>query len=104
MRVVITGSRRWPKHAEELIRKELSRLTENSVIIQGGAAGADITAALLAFKEFNFEVITYPADWDLYGKAAGPIRNEKMLKEGKPDKCLCFPVESWAVSKGTHEM
>ena len=30
-------------------------------------------------------MVTYPADWDKFGRAAGPIRNQQMLDEGKPN-------------------
>jgi hypothetical protein len=34
---------------------------------------------------------TYPADWYTHGKAAGPIRNQKMLDDAFPDVVLAFP-------------
>jgi hypothetical protein len=33
---------------------------------------------------------TYPADWDGYGRRAGPIRNQKMLDTERPDLVLAF--------------
>jgi hypothetical protein len=36
-------------------------------------------------------VETYEADWESHGRAAGPIRNAKMLIEGKPDYVIAFP-------------
>lgn len=41
----------------------------------------------------------YKADWDTYGLAAGPLRNQRMLDEGKPDVVLAFPG-----GKGTADM
>lgn len=35
--------------------------------------------------------LNYPADWEKHGRAAGPIRNEKMLIVGTPDMVLAFP-------------
>ena len=32
----------------------------------------------------------YPADWQKHGRAAGPIRNQQMLDEGKPDLVVAF--------------
>lgn len=33
----------------------------------------------------------YPADWKRYRKAAGPIRNRRMLADFRPDLVLAFP-------------
>ena len=49
-----------------------------SLIVQGGAPGADTIAATLA-RMCGISYLTYRADWDEHEKAAGPIRNEKML-------------------------
>ena len=72
------------------------------VIIEGDARGADRMAGEIA-KELKIPLEVYPADWNQYGKAAGPIRNTQMLKEGKPDKVLAFhdDIDS---SKGTAHM
>jgi len=32
-----------------------------------------------------------PAEWDKFGRRAGPLRNEQMLREGKPDVVVAFP-------------
>ena len=37
------------------------------------------------------EEIVFPAEWDKYGVSAGPIRNQKMIDEGKPDLVFAFP-------------
>jgi len=41
--------------------------------------------------ERGVECLQYPADWEKLGRAAGPIRNEQMLREGKPDLVVAFP-------------
>jgi hypothetical protein len=33
----------------------------------------------------------YMADWESLGRKAGPIRNQRMLVEGKPDLVVAFP-------------
>lgn len=33
----------------------------------------------------------FPADWRKYGKSAGPLRNQQMIDEGKPDLVVAFP-------------
>jgi hypothetical protein len=60
-----------------------------SCIIQGGARGADRLAAGLA-DHLMVECEEYPADWTTHGRAAGPIRNQQMLAEGRPDIVFAF--------------
>lgn len=73
-----------------------------AVVIEGEALGAD-TLAREAAEYFGIEVERYPANWTLYGRAAGPIRNNQMLTEGKPDLVVAFhhDIEH---SKGTKNM
>jgi hypothetical protein len=42
-------------------------------------------------KQFGIQTLAFPADWKTHGKAAGFIRNQRMLDEGKPDLVLGFP-------------
>jgi hypothetical protein len=48
-------------------------------------------------------VYSFPADWETYGKAAGPIRNTQMLTEGNPDMVAAFHNDI-SKSKGTKNM
>ena len=59
-------------------------------IIQGGAAGADRWAREWANAR-NKPLTTFHADWDNYGRSAGPKRNQRMIDEGKPDLVVAFP-------------
>jgi len=43
-----------------------------------------------AARACGFPYVEFSADWQKLGKAAGPIRNIAMLKEGKPDFALVF--------------
>lgn len=64
----------------------------------GDATGADALAAAWAERRgMPFKV--WAAGWDAHGKAAGPIRNQLMLDESKPDFVIAFPG-----SKGTRNM
>lgn len=70
------------------------------VIIAGGAKGADDLADQWAVVNWTgLEV--YKADWKKYGRRAGPIRNQQMLDEGKPDLVVAFPTPT---STGTWDM
>ena len=61
-----------------------------SVVISGLAPGADTLAIQWAHSR-KISLLCFPANWKAHGKAAGPIRNQKMLDEGKPDLVLAFP-------------
>lgn len=67
-------------------------------IIEGNAGGADRMAGFWARKH-RIDNLKFPADWTKHGKAAGPIRNQRMLDEGRPDLVVAFPG-----GKGTDDM
>ncbi len=71
------------------------------VIIHGGASGVDTFADEWAVVNWvptdPYEVTK--EEWDRLGKAAGPLRNQQMLDEGKPDLVIAFPG-----GKGTADM
>ncbi|ABY99328.1 DUF2493 domain-containing protein [Pseudomonas shirazensis] len=57
----------------------LHRKTPISVLLNGGATGADRHALMWAASA-GVDHITYHANWKKHGKAAGPRRNTEMLK------------------------
>jgi predicted Rossmann-fold nucleotide-binding protein len=59
-------------------------------LVQGGGTGADELAKQWA-KTHGVPVETYDADWDNFGNPAGPMRNQRMLDEEKPDAVIGFP-------------
>lgn len=91
MRVLVCGGRDYddiPRICEELDKLHSNRRIE--VVIAGGARGADFLAANWASMRAVRKEI-YPADWDMLGRRAGPIRNQQMLDKGKPDLVVVFP-------------
>ena len=67
------------------------------VVITGGARGVD-TAALGWASDRELAAIRMPALWNTEGRAAGPLRNERMLQfalalRGNEGKMVCvgFP-------------
>lgn len=60
------------------------------IVMQGGAAGADQWARQWCFQN-HARCQTFLAEWHNHGPAAGPIRNTRMIAEGKPDLVLAFP-------------
>ena len=60
-----------------------------TVLIEGEAKGADSLARNWAIAN-KIKLLMFPAQWNKYGKAAGPIRNKQMLVEGKPELVVAF--------------
>lgn len=91
MRVLVCGGR---DYSPELVVLWLDGFDLHGpnldVIIEGGARGADRGAQMWA-KQCSKELLTFPADWEKYGKRAGYLRNVQMLEEGKPDLVVAFP-------------
>lgn len=98
MRVLVCGSRNWTDYA--VIERRMKALPTGAVIIEGEARGVDKSSRRIA-EHLGLEVAPFPANWDKYGKAAGPIRNQQMLDEGRPDLVLAFPMPD---SIGTQDM
>ncbi len=87
MTVLFCGSRDWT--AVVPIRHAVAALPAGTVVIHGGARGADTIAGQEA-KRRGLEVRVYPALWKKHGRAAGPMRNQQMLDEGKPSEVYAF--------------
>lgn len=109
LRILVTGDRHWVDF--KTIAREIERVfharqdlhaPEQVLIIEGGASGADSHAARVA-ELAGYRCQEFPAQWDKYGRAAGPIRNQQMIDEGRPDIVLAFHSDL-AKSKGTKDM
>lgn len=59
-------------------------------VIHGAARGADSMARDWASLR-EVPHAPFPADWNAYGRSAGPIRNKQMLMVGRPDLVIAFP-------------
>lgn len=91
MIMLVCGGRAYTN--KEFLFSELDKIhvrTPLTKLINGGAAGADELATLWA-KERKIPFTTYPAWWNLEGKAAGISRNIRMLKQSKPNYVIAFP-------------
>jgi len=95
--IVVSGARDWTDR--KIVESVLNRFdAKTSVLIHGDCRGLDKMAGDIAEK-LGFEVRKFPAQWDIYGKAAGPIRNIEMLKQN-PDIIIVFH-ENLDKSRGT---
>ncbi len=61
-----------------------------SVVVQGGAKGADTLARSWA-QQHALKIVTEKAKWNVFGNSAGPIRNQVMLDKYSPDFVIAFP-------------
>lgn len=102
MRVLICGDRNWAEGGtayEELYR--VYRDSQVECVIEGECRGADLMGRRAA-ELLKIPVLAFPADWRK-GRAAGPIRNQQMIDEGKPDLVLAFHHDIQN-SRGTADM
>lgn len=94
MRIAAIGCREFTN--QKLVDAVLSKyLGEITLIVSGGACGADSMAEDFA-KRHNIDTLIFKPDWNKYGKSAGFIRNEDIIKNA--DLVIAF----WDMeSKGT---
>ncbi len=103
LKVIIAGGRDFKDYEllEKVCDEHLQKYIDfgyNIKIISGLARGADSLGVNYA-KSKEYKVHKFPANWDLYGKSAGFIRNEDMARFS--DALIAF----WdGKSKGTKNM
>lgn len=101
-RLLVTGSRDWPREQYDKIAFELGRAVAELalsdadergrvVIVHGGAAGVDSVVEHLA-KRYAIPTEVHEPEWrphGIYNPQAGMVRNSKMVHLGF-DMCLAF--------------
>ena len=93
--VIVCGGRTFTDFYQ--LREVLdSKRSGISKVITGGGRGADGLAIQWA-TENNIEVEVFEADWQQFKKAAGPIRNKRMVRESGASLVIAF-----AGGRGTH--
>jgi hypothetical protein len=105
IRVVITGCRRT--NDVDAVRRGLRWVIDEwysdwptaITWVHGKATGADAIADRL-LRDWGFEdlIEEHPADWERYGKRAGPIRNGEMVALPDVSLIAAFPSKR---SEGT---
>lgn len=87
-RVLVCGGRDFDDADKVRLALDVAKPT---VVIEGGAKGADRFAAEWAKENLAPENhLQFKADWSSLAKAAGPLRNRRMIEEGKPDLVIAF--------------
>ena len=83
---IVAGSRTFQNYP--LLCKELDKIkSQIGEIICGEARGADTLGRTYAYDN-DIIIKSYPADWERYGKSAGPVRNKEMAAYA--DKAIIF--------------
>jgi len=92
-RVLVTGSRNWTDRTAVYGALDAVLHEYVSIVVVHGAcpAGADAMAVDWIAEAGDADVTEerHPANWGRHGRAAGPIRNNEMVKLGA-DLCLAF--------------
>lgn len=94
LRVLVCGSRHCEGAMSDFVWNWLSGFISErgvSCIIHGAAPGVDTQAMIVADMMPGVKHHPFEADWHRHGRAAGPIRNRRMIEEGKPDLVVAFP-------------
>lgn len=114
LRIIVAGSRDFKDYnfLKDKLMRLLETLDETSLVdnpsqvkfISGTAKGADVLGEQFAYT-YGYEVKRFPAEWNLYGKSAGYIRNEQMAKYAVSEGCYGILIAFWdGKSKGTKHM
>jgi len=82
MRYAIVGSRDYNDLDYVLLYVSRIPLRDSNgdlnIIVSGGAKGVD-SAAEAAGRKQGLGILVFKPNWDEYGRAAGPIRNKKII-------------------------
>jgi len=89
MKLIVAGGRDFvPNAIDREILKDVVKQYGITEIVSGGAKGADSFGEDFA-KENKLKVTKFPANWNKYGRGAGPIRNKAMADYA--DAVLLYP-------------
>ena len=81
IRLAIVGSRDYNNYDsfKIIVDKYISEIGKPIEIVSGGAKGVDSLAERYA-QENNIPMRVFQADWQQYGKSAGPRRNTEIIE------------------------
>lgn len=96
-RIGICGSRNLGSVIK--LKEFIYSIPAGTTVVSGGSGIVDKTAASLS-RYRGLPVKEIYADWQRYGKAAGPIRNGLIIREGI-QALFAFPDDHLHISPGT---
>lgn len=94
MILLVTGGRTYNDRAAAWAALDRAHAKRPiTLVVHGGASGADTLADQWAeargIRTRRFTVSKF--EWQQHGRAAGPMRNGRMLAEARPDGVLALP-------------
>ena len=114
LRIIVAGSRDFndfnllstslTKNLREKVESKIIYRPSQVEFVSGTARCADTLGEKYAYIH-GYKVKRFPANWDLYGKRAGYIRNEQMAKYSVENKYHGILFAFWdGQSRGTKHM
>jgi hypothetical protein len=102
MRTPVTGDRFWfcNRLAAAVVCRLVARYGQDIVVVHGAATGVDESFEMTC-RGLGVNTEPHPADWERFGKRAGPRRNQDMVDAGA-GLCIAFHRSLWT-SKGTKD-
>lgn len=97
--LLVTGGRRF--HQTAYIYNVLDQIHAHrpiTLLVHGNAMGTDSIAGAWAVER-GVPLAIFPANWKGENKAAGPLRNQRILDTVFVDGCVAFPGD-----RGTNDM
>ena len=113
LRIIVAGCRDFEDYAEidmvldksieyYLYREDFN--IDDIEIIEGECRGVDLLAKHYA-EEHGYKVKGFPANWNTEGRAAGPLRNQRMSAYAAEDGHKGVLIAFWdGKSRGTKNM
>lgn len=106
LRVLVCGGRDYfnADHVHNTLCRIDAERGPITCVIHGAATGADTEAMrwaqmMATIPGRTITLAPFVPDWRTHGKAAGPMRNRRMIEQGRPGLVIAFPG-----GKGTADM
>lgn len=107
MKVILTGSRDWPKRGPVLaLMRGLAAEDGFEEFVLGDCPTGLDAIALKICEDLGYAHKKFIAHWDQYGRAAGPRRNGHMIayaRQNLSTRVICFAFRTDGISQGTDD-